>query len=223
MKEAELAVLEKEVKENPKSVFAHHRLAIGYWQAGKMNEAIEAFRRLLKLDPPNFEARINFGTLLAQMGYLEDAKKQFEYALKVYPSSPEAWVNLGLVTLHLGQIEEAKKYYLKALEIIEKVKKDPAEYAKRAVKIESTELSLLVNLSTVYIEEGNFEEAIACCQRALEKDPNLALAYNNLAVAYHYAGQKEKALEALKKAKSLGYPVSEDLEKAILEGKDAQG
>lgn len=223
MKEAELSILEKEVKENPKSVFAHHRLAIGYWQAGKLEEAIQAFRRLLQLDPPNFEARINFGTLLAQMGYLEDAKRQFEYALKGYPSSPEAWINLGLVDLHLGNISEAKDCYLKALEIIQKLKEDPEEYAKKKVKIESAELSLWVNLSTVYIEEGEFEKAVEYCQKALAKDPNLALAYNNLAVAYHYAGKAEKAREALEKAKSLGYPVTEELEKAVLEGSNAQG
>ncbi len=222
MDEKQLAVLEQEVKENPKSIFAHHRLAIAYWQAGKLEEAINTFRKLFELDPPNFEARVNFGTLLAQMGHLEEAKKQFEYALKSYPSSPEALINLGLVHFHLGEIKEAKDCYLKALEALEKIKADPGTSAKKEVKIQAAELSLLVNLSTIYVEEGDFEKAIECCQKALEKDPNLALAYNNLAVALHYAGRSEEARRALLKAKDLGYPVPEDLEKMIL-GQDVQG
>ncbi|NPB08777.1 MAG: tetratricopeptide repeat protein [Thermodesulfobacteria bacterium] len=222
MDEKQLALLEKEVEENPKSVFAHHRLAIAYWQAGKLEEAVKAFRRLFELDPPNFEARINFGTLLAQMGHLEEAKKQFEYALKSYPSSPEALINLGLVHLHLGELEQAKECYLKALEALEKMKAHPELTEKKKVKIDASEISLLVNLSTIYVEEGDFEKAIECCRKALEKDPNLALAYNNMAVALYYAGRHEEARKALQKAKELGYPVPEELEKMIM-GQDGQG
>lgn len=221
MDEKHLAILEKEVEENPKSIFAHHRLAIAYWQAGKLDQALKAFTELLKLDPPNFEARINFGTLLAQMGHLEDAKKQFEYALKGYPSSPEALVNLGLVHFHLGELEEAKKCYLKALEVLERLKEVPEELEKREIKIRSAEISALVNLSTVYIGQEEYAKAIECCQKALQEDESLALAYNNLAVAYFYSGEKDKAKEALKKAKDLGYPVAEDLEKMVFEGENA--
>ncbi len=221
MDEKQLALLEQEVKENPKSVFAQHRLAIAYWQAGKIEEAIRAFRRLFELDPPNFEARINFGTLLAQMGHLEEARRQFQYALKAYPSSPEALINLGLVHFHLGELQEAKECYLKALEELEKMKASPETVEKKEIKIRSAEISLLVNLSTIYVEEGDFERAIECCQKALEKEPNLALAYNNMAVACHYAGKSEEARQALQKAKELGYPVSEELEKMIL-GQDVQ-
>ena len=75
LNEEVLKTLEKEAKENPHAVFAQHRLAIAYFNLGKLQEAKEAFKKVLKLDPYHFEAMVNLGIILAQEGELEEAKK----------------------------------------------------------------------------------------------------------------------------------------------------
>jgi len=43
----------------------------------------------------------------------------------------------------------------------------------------------------------------------------MATLYNNLSVAYYYLGEKERAIQNLKKAKELGYPVSPEFEELL--------
>ena len=197
--EEALKVLEKEAIENPHSVFAQHKLAIAYFNLGKFQEAKEAFKRVLKLDPFHFEAMVNLGILLAQEGELEEAKKAFTFTLKYYPNSIEAWNNLGLIEFELGNFDEAEKCYRKALEINESF-------------VESW-----INLSTILIEKGLFKEAISALEKAKTFAPENAVIYNNLAVAYYYLRDKESALKNLNLAKEMGYPVNPELERMINE------
>ena len=52
-------------------------------------------------------------------------------------------------------------------------------------------------------DQGYYEAAIALYQKALEKKPKLATAYNNLSWTYNQAGQYEKALESAERAVAL--------------------
>ena len=52
-------------------------------------------------------------------------------------------------------------------------------------------------------DQGDYEAAIALYQKALEKKPKLATAYNNLSWTYNQAGQYEKALESAERAVAL--------------------
>jgi DNA-binding winged helix-turn-helix (wHTH) protein/tetratricopeptide (TPR) repeat protein len=56
---------------------------------------------------------------------------------------------------------------------------------------------------------GNMLEAIPFCKRAIELDPNFAIAYSGLAVAYRNSGQAELAAQSSEKAFELRERVSE--------------
>ncbi|PMP95953.1 MAG: hypothetical protein C0169_04990, partial [Thermodesulfobacterium geofontis] len=92
---------------------------------------------------------------------------------------------LGLIEFELGNLEEAEKCYRKALELNE-------NFAEA-----------WINLSTVLIEKGLFEEAIKALEKAKVYAPENAVIYNNLAVAYYYLKDKESALKNLNLAKEL--------------------
>jgi tetratricopeptide (TPR) repeat protein len=63
------------------------------------------------------------------------------------------------------------------------------------------------------------EEAIAAWQRAVERDPNYGVAFNNLAVAYWKQGRLDDAQASLARADALGFKVNPsfraDLEKSV--------
>jgi Flp pilus assembly protein TadD len=73
--------------------------------------------------------------------------------------------------------------------------------------------SSYINLSTVYIEKGDFEAAKNVLLKALELDPKNGIIYNNLAVCYFYLRDKALAQDYLRKAKELGYPVHPEFER----------
>ena len=49
------------------------------------------------------------------------------------------------------------------------------------------------------LKEENYQEAIACFQKAIEFDPEFATAYNNLGSAYYNLDKYDKAIEQFKK------------------------
>lgn len=55
-----------------------------------------------------------------------------------------------------------------------------------------------------YQMEGNYDKAVECYQKAIEKNPSSSTAYNDLGVMYYlYLNEADKAIETLKKALSI--------------------
>jgi tetratricopeptide (TPR) repeat protein len=59
------------------------------------------------------------------------------------------------------------------------------------------------NLGNISAARGNFEEAEAYYERALQIDPEFAKAHNNLANVYAYRGKIEQAIAHYEKALEL--------------------
>jgi len=61
-----------------------------------------------------------------------------------------------------------------------------------------------------FIDRGDLDNAISAFQRALENDPKLAMAHNNLGILFKQKGQVEQALSHYRKAVELG-PASAEI------------
>jgi len=61
----------------------------------------------------------------------------------------------------------------------------------------------LTNVGNLLLEEGSVEEAIARYERAIERDPEYAVAHLNLSVAYKRAGRIADAVRALRRSQRL--------------------
>jgi len=55
------------------------------------------------------------------------------------------------------------------------------------------------NRAYAYNEKGEYDLAIADCNRAIELDPNLAVAYYNRGLAYKEQGKKAEAIADFEK------------------------
>jgi tetratricopeptide (TPR) repeat protein len=69
-------------------------------------------------------------------------------------------------------------------------------YLKRAIRLDSTKVLAYNNLGVANIMLKNFNEGIAACQKAINRDPNFQLAKNNLKWG---TDEKIKALLTIKK------------------------
>ena len=86
------------------------RLA-GELEVGAPEQAREAYRRALELDPSHLDAHINLGRQLHEVGERDAAEKHYRYSLSMRPEDSTALFNLGVVLEDLGRRKEALVIY----------------------------------------------------------------------------------------------------------------
>jgi tetratricopeptide (TPR) repeat protein len=118
----------------------------------RWEEAIDAYRRVVAVDPTYAAAWNNLGLLLHRMGRYDEARHAYESALAHDPECCEAAYNLGSLSEDRGDVEEAVRCYRAALEL-------SPDYADAHF-----------NLAGALARAGRGGEAIAHWQRYLELD-----------------------------------------------------
>ena len=81
--------------------------ALAFEQQGKLPEAEEAWRGLLKAHPGNAEAYANLGLLEARQEHYGQAVPLYRRAMALDPSMPGLRLNFGLSLFKSGAMKEA--------------------------------------------------------------------------------------------------------------------
>jgi len=103
------------VAEQSDNAVAHNDLGNLLVLAGRLQEAEEAYRKAIELDPGYTSAHFNLGVLLQQAGRAREAEEQFERLLEI--DSFHAWghYQLGVVLDRGGHRSAALEHYARAL------------------------------------------------------------------------------------------------------------
>lgn len=80
------------------------------------DQALDAYRRALDVEPNHFNTRINLGRLLHERGRLHAAETHFRLALGSRPADSTALFNLGVCLEDLGHTHEAMEVYNRTIE-----------------------------------------------------------------------------------------------------------
>jgi tetratricopeptide (TPR) repeat protein len=134
---------------------AYVQLGVFYVQEGRLDEAIQQYKKALSINPRYDEAHNNLGFVYINKGMFDEAIEELETTLTINPNLMEAHINLGLVYSKKGMPSEAIEEYKKALKI------NP-DYAKAHN-----------NLSVRYYYMGNYKLAIIHCDKAIELGLNV--------------------------------------------------
>ena len=156
---------------------AHHR-------AGRWDQAEAGYRRLLRLEPHNGDARHLLGVLAFQRGDGRRALELIDSAIQRQPS-PLFYQTRGSVLQALGRLQEALRAFERSLEL------HPAN------------AQAWVYAGNIHVKEGRWESALACFERAVALAPDWAEAHNNLGLAHSRLGHGEAAQQALERAVAL--------------------
>jgi tetratricopeptide (TPR) repeat protein len=111
-----LARKQAEVARVEETLTAEEWYALGFdLEVTSPDDARDAYRRALELDPHHAEAHVNLGRLLHEAGRLEDALGHYRMALQTNPDDSTAAFDLALVLEDVGRTDEAIHAYEQAI------------------------------------------------------------------------------------------------------------
>ncbi len=156
--------------------------AVRLHRQGRLEQAQALYRRVLALDPRQFDALHLLGVIERQRGAPARAVELIEEALRVDPQQARAHCNLGAALQDLGRTGDALASYEAALRL------DPA-YALA-----------WDNRGNTLRRLGRLAEALGSYERALGIDPALADAWCHRAIALHDLGRHADAVASAEQA-----------------------
>ncbi len=161
---------------------------IGSLELGKKEDAREAFRSALKIDPDNAATLGNLANVETQLGDDEAALVHLQAAVRAAPGEAVHHYNLGNLLAFKKRYEEALPNLL------------------RAIKIDPEYVNAYNELGNVYLELDRPAEARKAFEAGLKHDRTLAKLHKNLARADLAEGHPEAAIRHLETALPLYSP-----------------
>ena len=117
--------------------------------------------------------------------YLTDADATYSHILQLQPENLDALRTLGNIAFDRDAPDRAVEYY------------------RRYLKIKPDDLSVQTDLGTMLLSSQQVEAALKTYQDVLAVDPKFFQAQFNIAIAYRAAGDNDKALAALQRARDI--------------------
>jgi protein O-mannosyl-transferase len=149
-----LTLWSKTVKSSPGSSVARGSLGHAYQKLGRLDEAVEQYKRAVAIYPDDYKAHYNLGVVYDQQGLADKAIQSYQRSIRINPAYPNARYNLGIIYQNLGEIDKAIIQFRKVTEL------DPADFQARN------------NLGVAYARQGKLGKAIAQWEKILEIDPD---------------------------------------------------
>ncbi len=182
------------LKIQPEDDQGHYNLGIALRQKGLADAAMLEFQKAVEIRPGFAEAQNNLGNSLLQKGRVDEAITHLQKALEILPDYAQAHYNLGNALLQKGQVDDAIVQFQKLLSLQPEAAEPRRTLAGIAWRLATSPKATLRNgtralelaqqtdqlahgndpmmaaiLAAAYAEAGQFDQAIANGQRALEQ------------------------------------------------------
>jgi tetratricopeptide (TPR) repeat protein len=191
-------------------------LAVVLHNHGKLEEAIEHYRRSLRFNPNIADAHYYLADALAERGEVKEAVKEYNRAIQIDPGLWRAHFNLAKVLASQGNREGAVEHYLEVVKI------EPAfidahyqlgnvlaalgdfdtavQHYEKALKLDPSRSEIHLNLGNALIRRGRLDEAAAHFETAIRLKPDMVKAYNNLGMLMAAQGRLDSAIGLFRQA-----------------------
>jgi tetratricopeptide (TPR) repeat protein len=208
--DAAAAILQQAASAAPRATGPRINLGHALKAAGRLGEAIEAYRCAVRLKPRDAQAQYALGTGLLADGQYEAAEAALREATRAAPQFADAYNNLGHVLRQLGQPAEAEAAFRQALGVDpgqaewhlnlalavgEQHRTADAITALRdALSLAPDHVDALHAYGTLLVRTGRFEDAIGPLRRLRARQPGSPDPFAGLAQALTALGEVEEAL-----------------------------
>ena len=202
------------------------RTALAHHRAGRLDEAKELYRRVLRAEPDQADALNLLGVAVQDGGDTAEAVGLIRRAIAVNGGEAHYYTNLGNALQAAGEVGEAIEVYRQglildpgaakahnnlgnALRAQNRLTEAVACY-RRALEIDSEYANTLSNLGAALAALERLDEAVTALRQALLLQPDFAEALANLGNVLHIQGKLAEAEEAIGKALKLdpGYAMA---------------
>jgi len=163
---------------------------------GDFKDAESAFAKVLKLEPGNVKALGQLGMAEYHLGKKSEAEKSFRGELARNPSDYNTWYNLG--ELLLGRADEETNS-----EAVRRFRAGAMECYLKAIDLNPDHAQARYRVGVLLNGNGQYKEAIRHLEAALRLDSRYVPTLVQLALAYEYLKQPERARAYLNKAYEL--------------------
>ena len=171
-----------EAEARPQRPWTHYIHGLSLWKNGQADEAAEALRRSIELDPGQVKSYVNLSRIENERDEYDAALLAAEGALAVEPENAEA---LFVKARSLYNAED-RESALAALE--------------RSVEIDADNGFAHNLIGLIAIHRGDAEVATVATRRAAELQPEVVFIQNNLGMALELGGDLEGAAVAYARA-----------------------
>jgi len=169
--------LDKILAVDPYNSSANVQKAEDYALNKKWKLARECYRKAIRGDSSNMDARFGYAQMTYYAGDLDDAKNAFQEIADKDPSNAAAYA-------YLGKIATEEENYLKA-----------TKYITEAIKLDSKNYDYWIDYGNALRYQGKYPDAIKAWNKAVEIDPTYFLAYTYIAGLYDEQNKYDQALE----------------------------
>ena len=193
--------------------------AVRLHQAGRLDEAEVAYRKLLAAGHEHPELHHYFGVLLHHRGRSLEALAPLQRAIALNPSQPRFYTNAVAPMLALGRFDEAINACQKALAlnpnnadthyqlgVAHRMKGEfsiAIECYRKAVSLDPKHAPAWNALGLRLKDQGEPQEAMRCYEQALQINPRFADAHNNMGLLLKGAGYLDQAVSSFQAALSI--------------------
>lgn len=169
---------------------AYTTLGVIYGRQGRVGDALAVLRRGLEVLPTSYMIASPFVHMLVKIGRFDEAIRVIT-ADGRYPFDKiaDSWNVLGEAYLNTGRLDEARKALGAALDL------DEWDYQIHR-NLGDVELADFTRSR----DQGAYERAIACYQKAIELNPRDPSSRNALGFSYLQGGRAKEAIPQLSKA-----------------------
>jgi serine/threonine protein kinase/tetratricopeptide (TPR) repeat protein len=186
-KEAEaISELKRALQLAPNSDDGYRGLGNAYLSLGQKDLALQAYQKAVEINPYYWVNYNSIGSAYSELGRYEDALGAFRKMIELEPDNSFGYLNVGVVYFQQGKYEQCIPFFQKALQI------QPHYLAYS-------------NLGTAFFFLKRYAESVSIFEKAVGMNQNDPLMMGNLADAYRWSGQTDRANSTYEKAISLAF------------------
>ncbi|CAM3158427.1 tetratricopeptide repeat protein [Leuconostoc rapi] len=165
----------EQIKPERMTMDTRFQLAILYQETQHENEAITLFNEILASDPKYTSIYPLLGKAYEQLNQIEDAYRTYQAGLAQDETNIQLYRLAATAAQKMGDLDAAENYYHQAL------------------KIDDADVTTIINLTDLYLEQQRFDEVITDMTKYLADDLTDPQFYWTLARAYQAVGDDNKA------------------------------
>jgi len=192
---AALEAICEAIRLDPELPLAHANLALCLKNVDRLDEALAAFRKAVRLDGGDNSPSLagictNLGAALSAKGRRREAIAAFREAIRLDANYVRGHFNLGVGLQKSGRLDEAIVAY------------------REAVRVDASFAPAHHELGGALLAKGAADEAIGVMRAAIRLKPDWADAYDRLVHALMMTGQWPEAIATGRKVVQLGGPAN---------------